>query len=95
MHALDFPFVDIRDAFNKNVFVRTFKEDVKLDKLIWHKDKKDREFLVLSGMGWKFQKDNELPIDLELGNVYHINKEVYHRLLKGDSDLTLEIREYE
>lgn len=95
MHALDFPFVDIRDAFNKNVFVRTFKEDVKLDKLIWHKDKKDREFMVLSGMGWKFQKDNELPIDLEPGNVYHINKEVYHRLLKGDSDLTLEIREYE
>ena len=96
MHALDFPFVDIRDAFeNKNKFLRTFKKNVKLDKLVWHKDKKDREFMVMEGTGWKLQMDNELPFELKVGSVYYIKKEKYHRLMKGNSDLKLEIREYE
>ena len=32
---------------------------------------------------------------LEIGNNYHIKKEQFHRLHKGDSELKLEIKEYE
>ena len=77
MHALDFPFVDIRDAFDKNKFIRTFKKSVKLGELVWHRDKKDREFMVIEGVGWKLQMDNELPFELEIGRVYNIEKEKF------------------
>jgi len=63
--------------------------------LIWHKDKANRVFKVIYGTGWKLQMDNELPFELELGNNYHIKKEQFHRLHKGNSELKLEIKEYE
>tara|TARA_B100000035_G_scaffold278701_1_gene257835 strand:- start:1316 stop:1594 length:279 start_codon:yes stop_codon:yes gene_type:complete len=92
---MSFPFVDIRDVFDKSKFTRTFKKNVKLDELVWHRDRKDREFMVMEGVGWKLQMDNELPSELEVGRVYNIQKGKYHRLMKGNSDLKLEIREYE
>jgi len=36
-----------------------------------------------------------LPVELEVGQNYHINKEEFHRLHKGNSDLKLEIKEYD
>ena len=37
--------------------------------------------------------DNELPIDLEEGKMYTIKAMQYHRILKGNGNLVLEIRE--
>jgi len=50
---------------------------------------------VIYGTGWKLQMDNDLPFELEVGQNYHINKEEFHRLHKGNSDLKLEIKEYD
>ncbi len=76
-----------------NLILREFEEDVNDSELIWHRDKSDREVTVLSGYNWKLQMDDELPEELKHGRVYHINKMVYHRLIKGSGKLLLKIRE--
>jgi len=76
-----------------NLILREFEEDVNDSELIWHRDKNDREVTVLSGYNWKLQMDDELPEELKHGRVYHINKMVYHRLIKGSGKLLLKIRE--
>jgi|TARA_R110000823_G_C15741982_1_gene480950 hypothetical protein len=89
------PFEDFEKSIYDRVFTRVIKEDVKQEQLIWHKDKKDRIVKVVYGTGWKLQNDNELPTELEIGQNYHINKEQFHRLHKGSSELKLEIKEYD
>jgi len=89
------PFEDFEKSIYNRVFTRVIKEDVKQEQLIWHKDKKERIVKVVYGTGWKLQNDNELPTELEIGQNYHINKEQFHRLHKGSSELKLEIKEYD
>jgi len=89
------PFEEFEKSIYKNVFTRVFKENVKKEQLIWHKDRKDRVVKVIYGTGWKLQMDNELPFELELGQNYYIKKENFHRLHKGNSELKLEIKEYD
>ena len=89
------PFEDFEKDIYDNIFTRVFKESVEKEQLIWHKDKKDRVVKVIYGTGWKLQYDNQLPIELEPGQNYHIKKQEFHRLLKGNSELKLEIKEYE
>jgi hypothetical protein len=74
-------------------FLREFQHDVDEEELVWHRDRSDREIAVLSGNGWKLQMDDELPEELTQGRLYHINKMVYHRLIKGSGKLLLKIRE--
>ena len=87
------PFEDFEKSIYSNVFTRVFKEDIKDKQLIWHKDKKDRTVKVIYGTGWKLQYDNQLPFELEPGQNYHIKKEEFHRLHKGNGELKLEIKE--
>jgi hypothetical protein len=89
------PFEDFENSIYKNVFTRVIKEDVEDQQLIWHKDRKDRTVKVIYGTGWKLQYDNDLPIDLELGRQYEIKEGQFHRLHKGNSELKLEIKEYD
>jgi len=89
------PFEDFEKGIYDSVFTRVFKESVEKDQLIWHKDKKDRVVKVIYGTGWKLQYDNKLPIELEPGQNYHIKKQEFHRLHKGNGELKLEIKEYE
>ena len=89
------PFEDFEKSIYNNVFTRVFKDDVEKEQLIWHKDKKDRVVKVIYGTGWKLQYDNELPTELEIGQNYYIKKEQFHRLHKGNSELKLEIKEYD
>jgi hypothetical protein len=83
------PFDDFEKSIYKNVFTRVFKQNVKKEQLIWHKDRKDRVVKVIYGTGWKLQMDNDLPFELELGQNYYIKKENFHRLHKGNSELKL------
>ena len=76
-------------------FTRVFKKSVKREQLLWHKDRKDRKVKVVYGTGWKLQYDNQLPTELQVGQNYYINKNEFHRLHKGNSELKLEIKEYE
>ena len=73
--------------------LRLFREDVKEEQLIWHRDLSNREVRVEDGVGWKLQMDNELPVDLVIGEKYNIPKMTYHRLIKGKGNLVLRIQE--
>lgn len=71
--------------------IRTFLRDVEEEELVWHRDHSHRAIHILQGHGWKLQKDDELPVELEIGKDYYILKDEYHRLLKGEGDLVLRI----
>lgn len=72
---------------------RVFNESVNSEELKWHKDEYNRTILVESSDGWKLQMDEELPQDLKVGQKYSINKETYHRVIKGSGDLKIVIIE--
>jgi len=83
------PYAEVYTS--SNTIHRRFLHEVDDEDLCWHRDEQDREVRVLEGSNWKLQLDNQLPIVLEHGNVYGIPKEKYHRLIKGDKDLVVEI----
>lgn len=73
--------------------IREFDGDIQSEELVWHRDKKNRLVEVIEGSGWKFQMDNELPIELKEGMVFEIPKEIYHRIVKGNTKLVIKIKE--
>ena len=81
------------DKYIDGKIIRTFESFVHEDELIWHRDKKNRLVRVIKGSGWKFQYDNELPKTMDVGDSLYIEKDTYHRLIKGDGTLVLEIKE--
>ena len=88
---MDFPFTE--KQIGKKIFLREFKRDVVSDELIWHMDREDRYVKVLKGKGWDLQLDNQLPQTMVEGKTYFIPKYTYHRVIKGTTDLVVEIRE--
>jgi len=72
---------------------RTFSADVEADELVWHRDRESRQVHILSGHGWKFQKDDRLPEEIKPGTDLYIHKGIYHRLIKGETDLVIRIKE--
>ena len=71
--------------------IRVFKSDVDSGELQWHRDREDRLVEVMGGNGWKFQLDNQLPINLTEGQVLLIPQGTYHRIFKGKDDLKIKI----
>lgn len=78
---------------NQGSFVRIFSKDLDELELIWHRDKNNRTFVVESGVGWKLQMDDDLPITLIQGNSYFIAKNIFHRLWRGNTMLQIRITE--
>ena len=74
-----------------NTYIREFSRDTDSSEFIWHRDKEDRTVTVLEGVGWKFQRDNELPMTLKEGDIIHIKKHEYHRIIKGDTNLKISL----
>ena len=85
----NFPFKETQ--VNESVFLRKFSRNTSQDDLIWHRDREDRIVEVISGKGWRFQRDNEVPIILNEGDVVKISANEYHRLVKGTNDLYLKV----
>ena len=81
------PYQEVK---NKDCFVRQFSQDLSSFELVWHRDKEDRYVEATHDTDWKFQFDNDLPVDLSNKKLF-IPKETYHRLIKGTGDLTLKI----
>jgi hypothetical protein len=75
------------------VKTRLFKEGVDDHELKWHFDELDRNVKVVKSNGWLLQMDNKLPVELKEGKTFFIPKGVYHRVLKGNGDLVVEIKE--
>ena len=87
---MDFPFEEKQiDQYN---FIRTFPADVDEMDLIWHADKENRIITVLEGNGWKFQFDEELPIEMTEGKSISILKGVIHRVIKGNGPLVIKLQ---
>ena len=89
----DFPFIE--EQIKENIFLREFKEEVDSGELKWHMDKEDRQVKVIKSNGWKLQLDNQLPIYLEEGKTYFIEKYSFHRVIKGFGNLVVEIEKQE
>ena len=87
---MDFPFEEEKiDQYN---FIRTFPADVDEMDLIWHADKENRIITVLEGNGWKFQFDEELPIEMTKGKSISILKGIIHRVIKGNGPLVIKLQ---
>ena len=87
---MDFPFEEEQiDQYN---FIRTFPADVDEMDLIWHADKENRIITVLEGNGWKFQFDEELPIEMTDGLNISIFEGRIHRVIKGNGPLVIKLQ---
>ena len=86
----DKPFTEI--GIDDDKIIRHFSEDTQKHLLKWHADDEDRVIKSVKPTDWMFQFDNELPIKLSTHTYISIQKGRIHRLIKGDSDLTVEIK---
>lgn len=84
------PYEDTK--VDNHTFKRVFKKEIPEKELVWHRDANDRHIRVVSGK-WQFQFDNEVPFEIYEGLHFFIPKNEYHRIIKGDGDLVLEITE--
>ena len=87
---MDFPFEE--EQINENTFIRTFPADVDEMELIWHEDRENRVIKVLEGNGWKFQFDEELPIEMTDGLSISIFEGRIHRVIKGEGPLKIKLQ---
>ena len=72
--------------------VRIFSSEVDTEELVWHRDKENRKITVLEGEGWQFQFNGSLPFELKRDQIFDIPEDMYHRVIKGKTDLVLKIK---
>ena len=87
---IKYPF---KQKKSNGLLIREFNKDVDSDELVWHRDRDDRYVTVNRGRGWKLQLENQLPVSLSPGKTYFIPAKTYHRVLKGQSNLVVTIKE--
>lgn len=87
---MDHPFSQKRE---NGKLIREFDNDVNSSELVWHRDRADRYVKVRRGKGWQLQLENKLPVRLVSGKTYFIPAYMYHRVIKGQSRLVVEISE--
>ena len=88
--VVSFPFSE--KQINDSTVVREFNDDVDTQELIWHMDREDRLVTILESNGWEFQMDNQLPKAMKKGDQIFIPKYTYHRIIKGEGKLVVEIK---
>lgn len=88
---MEYPFEQIE---REGKLIRTFTPDVDSEELKWHQDLKDRKVTIIEDGGWQFQMENNLPNKLKDAEQIFIPKFVWHRVIKGTSDLVVEIEEF-
>lgn len=78
---------------NGNIIKRVFDANVNSNELTWHRDHEDRIVIPINENDWKLQFDNDLPIELSKNGEYFIPKNTFHRVIKGSTELVVEIIE--
>jgi hypothetical protein len=73
-----------------NTFIREFKVNTDSGEMVWHRDREDRIVESIGETDWMIQIDNELP--KSLNREVFIPMGIYHRLIKGSSDLKIRLR---
>jgi quercetin dioxygenase-like cupin family protein len=71
--------------------IREFSSEVDPMELVWHQDEEDRTIEILEGNGWQLQRDNELPLELKIGDSIFIPMGQIHRVIKGNTNLKIQI----
>jgi len=89
---MDFPF---EQKIQGNKIIRFFDPNVDTEELVWHRDLKDRKVKIIESGNWKFQEEDELPVDLYPNQVIWIQKSSWHRVIRGDNKLVIEIEEFD
>ena len=84
-----YPFKEKK--INDRLLLREFSNTHVSSDQMWHRDKEDRTIIVVESGGWSFQKDNQLPVLLKEGDKLTIQKEEWHRVIKGDGKLVVKI----
>ncbi len=70
---------------------RKFTQYIDEKELVWHRDRKDREVVVIGSTDWQFQLEDSIPQQLQ--DTVFIPKDTYHRLIKGTGNLDIRILE--
>jgi len=84
---MNFPFKEhTQDGYH----IRTFSHKVDNEELMWHRDEEDRIVESIGNTDWMIQLDDKLPQTLT--EKVFIPKEVYHRVIKGNGDLTVKVK---
>ena len=86
--------VDVyKDVRQVGYFNRSISADHIDTDYVWHRDRRDRKVVPIKSDGWYIQFDNEMPIEMEEGKEIFIEKDTYHRVIKGKGNLELQIWE--
>lgn len=72
--------------------IRTFSSNINEMELKWHFDQEDRIVVCEQKTDWMFQMDNELPYTIKQNTPIFIPEGQYHRVIKGNGDLTLKVK---
>jgi hypothetical protein len=86
---MELPF---SEKINNGFYIRTFSWDLNENELKWHFDEEDRIVICENDTDWLFQFDNELPITINKNEPIVIQKNIYHRIIKGTNNLKLKIK---
>lgn len=84
------PYKDLQKE--ENLIIREFSENIDPTELKWHRDLKNREIRLIEGSGWKIQLENQLPQEI---SSCVIPQKVWHRVIRGEGKLVLQIREWD
>ena len=87
---MDYPFEQIE---KDGKLIRIFLPDVDSEELKWHQDLNDRKVTIIEDGGWLFQMDDSLPNKLSIKEQLFIPKLSWHRVIKGEGNLVVEIEE--
>lgn len=80
-------------VLKEGVFVRKFDTSAVTSESSWHRDEKTRSVEVLEGKDWQIQVDNRVPVSMNEGDVYRIPAKMWHRIIPGQGELTVLIKE--
>jgi len=84
------PYKDLE--VTKEYVIREFDENIDPIELMWHRDDETRLVEIIDpGKGWKFQFEDELPLNLEPGISIFILRHKWHRVWKGEGKLKIKI----
>jgi hypothetical protein len=84
------PYTDIKES--DGTISRLFSASVNPNKLKWHMDDEDRIIKPLNPNNWQFQLEDQLPVPLN--QPIFIKRHQWHRLIKGDGPLMVNITKH-
>lgn len=101
LNNLDYPHriggrmekLPFQQIIQNNKKIRTFSPEVDTEELKWHQDEKDRVVKIIEDGGWFFQIEDSVPNKMSKSQILQIPKFVWHRVIKGEGELVVEIEE--